>query len=230
MITPKTWDALLDPTPLSLEMGYERLADGSLHIAARTDMHGCTGQMLEWWFRWRCDTQKYIWWHPIDHVSSTWKGTLSTTTHIGSEHVVVEKLTDISAADLLVQFRDPTEFFEADAYETARQNDDVSCAITARVGNGHHPPRDDAERVLGGRLLHVGRNTPWGLALRSHFYLGTDLPATGMSATEVEAAVPTELGQGLLQHAYTEFTFLSRLLPALYIAEHRDESPPPAPW
>ena len=58
-------------------------------MAVRTDLHGCTGEMFEWWFRFRPDTQKYIWWHPVDHISSEWiEGT--TDTHVGSIHVVEE--------------------------------------------------------------------------------------------------------------------------------------------
>ena len=34
---------LLNASPMPLELGYERLASGVLHIAVRTDMHGCTG-------------------------------------------------------------------------------------------------------------------------------------------------------------------------------------------
>ena len=63
---------LLDPVPLRLETGWERLPDGVLHVACRTDLHGCTGERVEWWFRSRPDTQQYIWWHPVDHVSSEW--------------------------------------------------------------------------------------------------------------------------------------------------------------
>ena len=44
-------EALLRPTPLPLETGFERSPEGVLHVAARTDMHGCTGEMFEWWFR-----------------------------------------------------------------------------------------------------------------------------------------------------------------------------------
>ena len=50
---------LLDPAPMPLETGYERLPDGVMHICARTDMHGCTGKMFEWWFRLRPDTRQY---------------------------------------------------------------------------------------------------------------------------------------------------------------------------
>ncbi|MFY0408383.1 DAPG hydrolase family protein [Solicola sp. PLA-1-18] len=220
---------LLDPTPLPIETGWERLPDGVVHVAARTDMHHCTGQMFEWWFRWRCDTQKYIWWHPIDHVSSTWAGDLADDTHVGSVHVVTERFTGLPAEDLQIQFRDPTEFFDAAACDKARTGGAISCAVVGRTAVGEVASDDDG-RLLGGRLLHVGRDTPWGLALRSHFYLGQDLPALGLSPAEVTEAVSEEFAVALLQHAYNEFTFLSRFLPSLYLAEHRDTTTIEAPW
>src|SRR5919198_4701739 len=82
---------LLDPEPLPLEMGIQRLGSGQLHVAARTDMPGCKGRMFEWWFRFAPDTQQYAWWHPLDHLSSTWRET-NPRTHIGSTHVVEERL------------------------------------------------------------------------------------------------------------------------------------------
>jgi hypothetical protein len=33
-----------------------------------------------------------------------------------------------------------------------------------------------------------------------------------------------------MQHAYTEFHYLSKFLPSLYIAENRELEPPPFPW
>jgi DAPG hydrolase PhiG domain len=223
--------ALLDPAPLPIETGYERLPDGVLHIAARTDMRGCTGEMFEWWFRWRCDTQKYVWWHPVDHVYSAWQGDLREDTHVGSEHVVTEFFTGLPADDLVIQFRDPGEFFDPAGYAAARASGAVSASVLGRVGVGSHQPRRRADGgVLGGRLLHIGRDTEWGMALRSHFYLGQDLPAAGMSAEEIAAVVTDEFGRGLLQHAYNEFTFLSRFLPSLFIAEHRDQRTPVLPW
>lgn len=223
-------DALLRPAPLPIEMGYERLPSGVLHVAIRTDMHGCTGEMFEWWFRWRCDTQKYIWWHPVDHVFSDWQGTLPEDTHVGSEHVVTEYFTGLPPEDLIIQFRDPSEFFDITEWESARAENRVSCGVLGRVGFGHQPPRGDSDEVLGGRLLHVGRDTPWGLALRSHFFLGQDLPGLGATPEEVEKEISTELGISVLQHAYNEFTFLSRFLPSLFIAEHRDDRQPAVPW
>lgn len=221
--------ALLDPTPMPLELGYERLPDGVLHVACRTDMHGCTGEMFEWWFRFRPDTQQYVWWHPIDHLYSTWIETQQGT-HVGSIHVVEEEFTGLPAEKLSIQFRDATEFFDERAYRTARERGEVSAAICGRTGLSHDPKRDKDGAVLGGRLLHIGRDTPWGLALRSHFYMGQDLPALGVKPAEVEKAFPQEFGIALLQHCYNEFTFLSRFLPSLFIAENRKTVKITTPW
>ena len=102
--------------------------------------------------------------------------------------------------------------------------------IRRRVGHDARALGGRLRRIIGSRVLHIGRDTPWGLVLRTHFFLGQDLPAMGMAPADVEALVPDDLGIGLLQHAYTEFTFLSRFLPGLFVGEHRDERPPVAPW
>jgi hypothetical protein len=130
------------------------------------------------------------------------------------EHIVIEEFTGLAAQDLVIQFRDPSEFFDAVAYAGARAARTVTAAVVGRVSIGRDPQRTPDGAVLGGRLLHVGRDTPWGFALRSHFYLGADLPAAGASPADVGREVPTAFGIALLQHAYNEFTFLSRFLPS----------------
>jgi DAPG hydrolase PhiG domain len=220
---------LLDPSPMPLEMGYERLPNGALHIACRTDLHRCTGEMFEWWFRFRPNTQQYIWWHPVDHVSSQWIE-VTEGTHIGSIHKVEEYFSGQPMAQLLIQFRDPTEFFDAEQYALARSEKRITAAICGRTGRSWDALRDDQGRMLGSRLLHIGRDTEWGCVLRSHFYLGNDLPAKGLSPEEVTAAVPEIAGQALLQHCYNEFTYLSRFLPSLFIAENRNTHKVKVPW
>jgi hypothetical protein len=210
-------------------MGYERFDDGVLHVACRTDLHRCTGEMFEWWFRFRPDTQKYIWWHPVDHLFSDWIE-CEEGTHVGSIHVVEELFTGLPAAKLSIQFRDASEFFDAAAYAEARRTKAVTAAVCGRVGLSHEPHRTPDGKVLGGRLLHIGRDTRWGCVLRSHFYLGQDLPTLAMSPKQVADAFPDEFGRALLQHCYNEFTFLSRFLPSLFIAEHRDQRPVDVPW
>ena len=92
---------------------------------------------------------------------------------------------------------------------------------------GDDPPRDDMGRPRGGRMAHVARDTPYGCVLRSHFWLGQGL---GAPADELEAILPDEIGLGLMKHAYSEFFYLSRFLPSLYIAEQRETEPLPLPW
>jgi hypothetical protein len=220
---------LLDPSPMPLEMGYERLDDGSLHVACRTDMHGCTGEMFEWWFRFKPNSQHYVWWHPVDHVSSEWLEARDGT-HVGSIHKVEEYFTGRPMAQLLIQFRDPREFFSATDYELARSTGRISAAICGRGGRSWDAPRDEGGRMMGSRLFHFGRDTEWGMVLRSHFYLGHDLPATGLSPSEVTERVPDDAGIALLQHCYNEFTFLSRFMPSLHLAENRDVQLPRVPW
>ena len=220
---------LLDPSPMQLETGYERLPNGVLHVACRTDLHGCTGEMFEWWFRSRPDTQQYIWWHPVDHVYSGWIGG-TTDTHVGSTHKVVEFFTGLPAEKLLIQFRDCNEFFDAETYKNARADGRISAAVCGRTGMSWDAPALPDGRLLGGRLLHIARDTPWGCALRSHFYMGQDLPLAGKSPQEIEEMVPDVFAAGLLQHCYNEFTFLSRFLPSLFIAENRDTHKVHLPW
>jgi DAPG hydrolase PhiG domain len=220
---------LLEPAPMPLETGYERLADGVLHVACRTDLHGVTGEMFEWWFRSRPDTQQYVWWHPVDHVFSDWEGGTSAT-HVGSTHIVEEYFTGLPAAKLLIQFRDNAEFFDPAAFSQARAEGRISASVCGRTGMSWQAPRLPDGRLLGGRLLHVGRDTPWGYALRSHFYMGQDLPAAGHSPAEIEQMVPDNFGVALLQHCYNEFTFLSRFLPSLFIAENRATHAVKVPW
>ncbi len=222
-------ERLLDPAPMPLETGYERLPDGSLHVACRTDMHGCTGEMFEWWFRFRPDTQKYVWWHPVDHVSSSWLEGREGT-HIGSIHKVEESFSGGPVAQLLIQFRDPAEFFPPEALARARREGRVSAALCGRTGRSWDAPRDEQGRMLGSRTLHVARDTGWGCVLRSHFFLGHDLPAQGLPPDAVAERTPDSAGAALLMHCYNEMRTLSGFLPSLFIAENRHTHPVALPW
>ena len=223
------FDRLLDAAPMPLEMGYERAPSGVPHVACRTDLHGCSGEMLEWWFRFRPDTQHYTWWHPVDHISSEWPE-VREGTHVGSVHKVEEMFTGTPARKLLIQFRDPSEFFSPAALAAARRAGQVSGIVCGRGGESWDAPRDPQGRIMGSRLVHIARDTPWGCVLRSHFYLGHDLPSIGKRPEEIAAMIPDTVAPALLAHCYNEFTFLSRFLPSLFIAENRKTHPVALPW
>ena len=219
---------LLDPSPMPLELGWQRSDSGVLHIAVRTDMPGCTGEMLEWWFASRPTTREYRWWHPLDHVSSTWaEGTDGTL--VNSIHQVVERFTGLPEQTLSIQFRDPVEFFDSAAIESARKARHVSALLCIAGGESHRPHRTPDGTVIGTRLIHVGRDTPWGLVLRSHYFMGQDL-AGKMPLAELSAIFPDALGPNMLQHCYDEFSFLSKLLPGIWLAEGSAPQVITRPW
>lgn len=221
-------DRLLDPEPMFFEMGVERLASGVLHVAVRTLMPGCTGAMFTWWFGFGCDSQQYAWWHPGDHVSSRWDN-WEPGRNVGSEHVVEERLGGEEVHGLRIQFRDPAEFYSAGALERAWAAAHVSSLVNARIGAELEPPRDPDGRVLGGRLLHVGRDTPQGMVLRSHFFLGQDLAGV-QPPDAIATLLPDAVGLGLLRHANTEWMHLAGFLPSLFVAENRAATAPVSLW
>ena len=221
-------DRLLDPRPLPVEMGYERLEDGVLHVACRTDLRGCTAAMLQWWFESRPDTLRYRWWHPVDHVKSEWAE--GEGGHFGSIHIATERFIGGPEAHISIQFRDPKEAFSPGALDAATAERRVSGVLFARAGESHTPHRTPDGAMIGSRLLHLCRDTAWGTVLRSHFFLGHDLPGVGMPPQAIAELLPDPMAPALLQHCYEEFNFLSEILPGLYRAEVLDPSEVVRPW
>jgi DAPG hydrolase PhiG domain len=214
---------LLDQEPLSLEMGVQRQPSGVLHVAARTDMPRCSGPMFEWWFRFAPDTEQYSWWHPLDHISSEWRET-SARTHVGSTHVVRERLNGGEIHDLLIHFVDEGEFFGGDHARRARERGDISGVVCAYIGIGHDAEHDERGRPKGGRMAHIARDTPTGMVLRSRFWLGEGLPEASARS------IPDGLGIDLMQHAHTEFKYLAAFLPSLYIADPHERAAAVPVW
>jgi hypothetical protein len=76
-------------------------------------------------------------------------------------------------------------------------------------------------------MCHIARDTDSGLVLRSRFWLGATL---GLSPEETAAAIPDELGLGLMQHCHTEFKWLAKVLPSIYWGAHADAPEVPSLW
>lgn len=218
-------DTLLDPSPLRLETGITRLPGGGLVVAARTDLHGCKGRMLDWWFTFFETSQHIKWWHPHDHVEhrgwdAHWQRGES---YIGASIHAVESLADIPPVAAKLKFHDPRECFDPARLEAARKRQDVSAAVYARIGFGDAIALDADGDPMDGDMIHLARDTPFGCVLRSRFYLGK-------ASAHPEHEVPDTLGLNLLRHCYTEFTYLSRFLPSIYYGEHANGEKAPLPW
>ena len=120
--------------------------------------------------------------------------------------------------------------FETAQLAEARAAGHVSAVIVGHGGPGHEPPRAPDGTVMGGRMVHLARDTEWGMVLRTHFFLGQDLIKLGLPPAKIAEIFPDSHAPNLLQHGYDEFTWLSRFLPALYRAENRDTVPVVRPW
>ena len=151
-------------------------------------------------------------------------------THIGSIHHATERFVGGEPEQLAIQFRDPEEFFESGALAAARARGAVSGLVCAHGGPGPEPRRRPDGAIIGTRLIHLCRDTAWGMALRTHFFLGHDLPGMGAPRHVVEQMFPDDLGPRLLQHCYDEFSTLARFLPSLHDAEGREGGQPLPPW
>jgi len=218
-------DDLLDPAPVRLETGISRLESGALVVAVRTDLHGCKGRMLDWWFK-QFDTTRHLhWWHPLDHVEHCgwdrhWR---KGENYIGATIRAVEALGDIPPVSAVIKFHDPADLFAPDAYRLALMGGQVSAAVYARIGFGDDVALDADGDPLDGQMVHVARDTSYGAVLRSRFILGQTGKAAGHE-------LPDAIGFGLLQHCYTEFSYLAKLLPSLYWGDRANRGDVPLLW
>lgn len=216
---------LLDRAPLRIETGLSRLHDGCLQVSVRTDLHGCKGRMLDWWFTFFETTQHIRWWHPLDHVEhrgwdAEWRKGRS---YYGASICAVEALADIAPVPARLKFHDPAEIFAPERLQRAQAGGDVAAIIAARIGFGEQVEVDDQGDPRDGEMLHVARDTPFGCVLRSRFVLGR-------AASDPQSQRPDRLGLGLMRHCYTEFSFLAGLLPSLYYGERANDETVPLPW
>lgn len=216
---------LLSPDPLRMEMGIERTESGLLTVAVRTDLQGCKGRMLAWWFTFFETTQHIRWWHPHDHTEHRgwdpiWQ---KNENYIGATIEAVESLGDIPPVAARLKFNHANDFFDKQKLILAFEDKSVSAAICAHIGFGDSPQLDDNGYPLDGKMIHLVRDTEFGCVLRSRFYLGA-------SHQDPFNTLSDEIGFGLLKHCYNEFTYLSRFLPSLYYGEHANNEEAPLPW
>ncbi|WP_043357313.1 DAPG hydrolase family protein [Cupriavidus basilensis] len=215
--------SLLNPAPMVIETGLQRLEGGPLQVSVRTDLHGCKGRMLDWWFKFFETTQHIKWWHPVDHVEHRgwdehWK---RGENYYGASIHAVESLAEIPPVAAKLKFHDPVEVYGEAALKDAFGAGAVSAIIAARIGFGDNVKMDVNKDPITGQMLHVARDTSWGCVLRSRFVLGLEPGAEH---------VPEKVGLALMQHCYTEFTFLSRMLASLYYGERANGEEVPMPW
>ena len=222
---------LLDPAPMMLETGVERTENGGLHVAMQFLMERCTADMLDYWFGAEPDTHMYKLWHPGAHISSEWKE--FTEDHVpgkvhGSTHYSTEDV-GMGATDATLAFIDPAEILGQEAIDDAKKKGGADVVLYASCGMGprENLKRDEKGRVVGDHQLIVGRDTPFGLAVRLHFWLGVDVP---LPKEEVEKLFPVELGLGVMNHGLNEFHILGKVIPSYFLKDRWNELGSPEPF
>ncbi|MEC5317651.1 hydrolase [Brenneria populi subsp. brevivirga] len=167
-------DPILNPAPLKLEMGIDHTSDNCLIVAVRTDLYGCSGEMLEWWFRFFCSTEHFRWWHPTDHkIFYGWDDKwIKGKNFIGATVHTVQKLGNIAPLSTKIKFCHPENFFSAREIIEAYKNKWISAIVCGYIGFGKEIRLDKQGNPLDGRIVHLARNTSWGCVLRSRYIFG----------------------------------------------------------
>jgi hypothetical protein len=187
--------ALLAPGYRPMENGLARLPDGTLEIAVRIDMPGCTAAMWDWWFGWHSyEDKRYVIWHPLAHekaamVRDQEDATTDKAKYIGNCSIITENVGAARLENSAVNFVDPSEL-GFDTSELAK----AGTAICAYLG---YQPWDDSM----GHFVHFFRDRSGGCEQRSRFYLKD---------------APEALGRELIPHCVEEYGHLASFLPRLY--------------
>lgn len=199
---------LAETRPQPLEDGWTRLDSGLGFVAARTEMPGCSGAMVRWWFDTLETTEQYRLWYPEDHVYLKRHRPAGSTGVVGDTHIVHERLGGEKVLKLKLNFRDPAELLDPERLK----HSGVTAAILARGGPLHLP-------LKTGMVLHVVNDTETGCVMRSRFWMGRVEPAIPIISSLIRADMTSDAAlSGLHRHCKAEMANLARILPALYAA------------
>jgi len=233
---------LLDRDYQDVEHGYVLNEDSTWYVACHTVLpEGCTGQMLDFWFC-HCDnTERYKWWHPVDHIKGTWsKEYLAVARHerkeghyIGNRHKVTENIGG-ETTHLEIEWVTPHVFGFGGEDEAACQEILRKSGVTGCFCGIVHVYDFPFGYLRVGYLVHmVTLDSNTGLStLKSRFWLGhvewdgSNNNPVGVLINRVgntgwfrRMKLPEERASGLLKHCSEEMYVLGTFLPAFYLKE-----------
>ena len=225
---------LLDSNYKDLEHGYMRNEDGTWYISCWTDLgKECTGEMFDFWLCHCDDTERYKWWHPIDHKRGTWsEGYFKTPRelrkrahYVGHRHEVMEDIAGI-VQSLKIEFMSPSEFGFGDHFKSKFDQSNVTACACGRVYAYDFP----FGYLRAGYLLHmVCRQKDGSNILRSRFWLGWVDAGSGLGSSIINTIgntkwfrslkLPKKTAKGLHKHCGEEMFVLKEFLPQFYSKE-----------
>ncbi|MFH1490987.1 MAG: hypothetical protein ABII06_18940 [Pseudomonadota bacterium] len=183
---------LLQPGYTPLETGYCRLPNNQTHVAVLTQMHGCSGKMVDWWFGYLDDSEKYRFWEPTSHRKLACENPRHSGQYIGESQIVERDLGGI-IRQVRIHYHAPFEIFDRSSFKES----EWKTAICANVY--------DLDRIPIGRFIHLIRDRDFGCEVRSRFWLfqGSDIEAVSQ-----------------MEHCMEEMGRLAAFLPDLYFRKN----------
>ncbi len=222
---------MLDEEYVDVEHGYVRNEDMTWYVACSTPLgKECTGEMIDFWFSHVDDSERYKWWHPVDHEKGTWsRGYFDVPAwkrgpqhYVGHRHIVTERVGG-DLQHIQIEWVTPWRFgFGVDREECMNKFEKSN--VTACACGVVHAYDFPFGYLRAGYLVHMVRYDPLTgeSELRSRFWLGLVdgsnpvIKAVGNTAWFRRMKLPEWKVRGLLRHCAEEMFVLSRFLPGFY--------------
>jgi len=199
---------------VALENGVERLSDGTFMVTSLVNFPNATADMYKWWFTdYLQTTEQYQRWEPGAHTWMSWDH--KKPGEIVGAHHLVHELIGGQMVKLRIQFVEPSQIL---GFDPSNKDTQAICAVVGEL-----------ESSLNiAEMCHVARNKPWGVEVRSRFWMGVVADREGGSvkgaAINILANNPISrrIGVGeadalaLQQHCIEEMSTLSSYLPKIY--------------
>jgi hypothetical protein len=203
---------------VSLENGVERLRDGTFMVTSLVNFPNATSDMYKWWFTdYLQTTPQYQKWEPAAHKWMAWDH--KKPSEIVGAHHLVHELIGGQMVKLRIQFVEPTQIL---GFDPSNQDTKAICAVVGEL-----------ESSLNiAEMCHVARNKPWGVEVRSRFWMGVvgDRDAGPVKAAMIDLlannpitrriAVGESDALALQRHCIEEMSTLSSYLPEIYAKGH----------
>jgi hypothetical protein len=209
LVPLKDASKLLSDEYVNLEAGYGQASDGLDVVAASTYMRGVTGSMIDWWFSSTLTTERYLMWHPRDHVYAEWVPPPTGKGYIGGHHLVKEYIGG-ELQNLNISFVTPAVRF-GDGWRDALTRSNHSTAVVGHVAFYDFNTR---ESTPVGHVVHLVHDEPDGVRMRSRFWLGDLGP--DLQIPVGQSVVPEYLTRGLQKHCTEEMAILATILPKIW--------------
>lgn len=210
---------LLNPGYLDVENGYCLNPDKTGFVAVKIDFPNATGDMIQWWFWWHANKNiRYKIWCPGSHMAVSVKDDEQQNDpllsyeerRINNTHYPIED-TGTGYNNMVIRFVSPEEFgFDTSKFSEAG----IEAAICAVVGY-----RIAGVSVEHTYMVHLFRKNGDGMEMRSRFWLGKAISATGLQ----NLVMTEDTANKTANHCAHEYSHLAEFLPAIY-QEFKDES------